>query len=230
MTTPPLFETAPDKVRVDVWSDVMCPFCYIGDTHLARAVEAFDQPVDIHYRSYQLMPELPTDQVVDLDALLEEKRGFPPGQDKLMNAQVTERAAEVGLTFRMDKAQTTNTRSAHRLSHFAKSHGRQHELIERLFRAYFTDGLNVGDHDVLADLAAEVGLDRAEALEALTSDAYAADVDNDVAAAHQLGISGVPFFVIDGKWAISGAQPVDMFTEALTTAWDEKSKVAVSSE
>lgn len=216
------FEQADSRVNVDVWSDIMCPFCYIGDTLLAQAIEKFAHPVEIRYHSYQLMPELPADHASDLNELLEKRRGFPRAQAEAMNAQVSARAAQIGLTYHMDKAQAVNTKAAHRLAHFAKSQGRQHDMIVRLFRAYFTDGLNVGDFEVLAGLAADLGLDRAEALEALESDAYAEDFEADVAHAHQLGITGVPFFVFDGKYAVSGAQPIDAFLQALDTAWVAK--------
>ncbi len=221
MTMP--FETYPDRVVVDVWSDIMCPFCYMGDTLLAQAVEQADHDVEVRYHSYQLMPQLPEDTAVDPGELLEKERGFPRAQADAMNRQVAARAAQIGLTYNMETAIATNTRKAHRLIHFAKSQGKQHEAVTRLFKAYFTDSLHTGDNDVLADLAAEIGLDRAKALEVIESDAYAEDFDNDVSLAHRLGITGVPFFVIDGKYAVSGAQPVEAFAQVLSTAWREHS-------
>ena len=217
-----VFEQADDRVTVDVWSDIMCPFCYMGDTLLMQAAAKFGHPVDVRYHSYQLMPDLPADEVSDLNEILAKKRGFPRAQAEAMNAQVTERAAQLGLHYRLDQAQAINTRAAHRLIHFAKSEGRDHAMVERLFRAYFTEGGNTGDYGSLADLAVEVGLDRDQALAALESRAYADDVDRDVALARELGISGVPFFVFDGSIAVSGAQPVEAFMQALQTAWDAK--------
>ncbi|MEU6642618.1 DsbA family oxidoreductase [Saccharomonospora sp. NPDC046836] len=216
------FEQTDDCVTVDVWSDIMCPFCYLGDTLLAQAAVKFEHEVDIRYHSYQLMPHLPDDHAVDLTELLETERGFPRAQAEAMNAQVTARAAEAGLDYRLDRAIATNTKSAHRLIHFARDHGRQHDMVERLFRAYFTDGLHVGDYDVLAGLADDIGLDRTAARAALDSGAYGDDVDNDVNRARQLGITGVPFFVFDGKYAVSGAQPVEAFLQALQVAWTAK--------
>ncbi|MGO4615869.1 DsbA family protein [Nocardia sp. 2YAB30] len=209
-----------DPLVVDVWSDVMCPFCYMGDALLMQAIDRFEhkQSVEIRYHSYQLMPQLPAD-AIDLNELLVRERGFPREQAEAMNAQVAARGAQLGLEYRFDRAIATNTYTAHRLMHFAADKGRQHEMVQQLFRAYFTDGHHVGDHDVLAELAAEVGLDRNEALEALRSGAFADEVDADIALAQQMGISGVPFFVFAGQYAVSGAQPVEGFLQALNTAW-----------
>ena len=205
-------------VVVDVWSDVMCPFCYLGDTLLQQARATSPHAVEVRYHSYQLMPELPEDEPMGLYELLEHERGLPRAQAEAMNRQVSARAAEVGLTWRIDDAIATNTRTAHRLMHFANAHGKQHAMAMRLFRAYFTDGLNVGDHGVLADLAAEIGLDRAAALDALRTGAYGAEFEADVRQAHELGITGVPFFVFNGRYAVSGAQPVEVFQQALAAA------------
>ncbi|HEY0165617.1 MAG TPA: DsbA family oxidoreductase [Jatrophihabitans sp.] len=173
------------------------------------------------YHSYRLLPALPHDAAFELNDLLVKERGVPRAQAEAMSARTTSRAARVGLTYNLDKVIATNTRTAHRLIHFAGSQGKQHEMVERLFRAYFTDGLHVGNLDVLADLAAEIGLERDGAREILDSDAYGNDFDNDIELARQLAITGVPFFVFDGKYAVSGAQPVDTFTQALSTTWQE---------
>ncbi|MER5436245.1 DsbA family oxidoreductase [Streptomyces sp. NPDC002588] len=220
-----VFDHPDDRLVVDVWSDVMCPFCYIGDTVLAQAVERFPHgsDVEIRYHSFQLMPHLPPDHAVDLNELLEKERGFPRTQAKAMNAQVAAHGAQFGLDFRLDSAIGTNTRAAHRLIHWARSQGRQHDMVQRLFRAYFTDGLDVGDHDVLAGLAAETGLDRGAAREALDGDAFDADFEADIRQAGEIGITGVPFFVFDGRYAVSGAQPVEAFLQALDTAWKDRS-------
>ena len=212
-----------ERLAIDVWSDVMCPFCYLGDAHLNRALEKFahGDAVDVTYHSFQLMPELEVGKAVDLLDLLVTKRGFPRAQAEAANARLTAQGREFGLDFRFDRAVTTNTLDAHRLTHFAKAAGRQRELVERLFRAYFTDGRNVGSHDDLADLAAEAGLDRAGAAEALASGAFQAEVAADINQARQYGISGVPFFVFGQKYAVSGAQPVESFLQALQTAWDD---------
>lgn len=217
-----LFETADDRVSVDVWSDVMCPFCLIGDRLLGQAADRAGHPVQVRYHSYQLQPDLPADRTRPvLDMLVDAKR-MPREQVEEMDRQITARGAEVGVEFRQDIALAVNTRDAHRLSHVAAEHGLQHAMVQALFRAYFTQGRNVADHEVLADLAAEVGLDRQAALDALASDAHADTVDADVQAARRLGIGGVPFFVVDGKYAISGAQPLEVFERALAAAWADK--------
>lgn len=207
-----------EPLPVDVWSDIMCPFCYLGDTLLQRAIDAHDGPVTVRYHSLQLMPQLPEDEAVPLDQLLEQHKGISREQARTMNAQLAARGAELGLDLRFDVAIGTNTRAAHRLLHFAATQGRQHELATRLFRGYFTDGLNVGDADVLADLAADVGLERVQALEVAKSDAYSEEVGADIREAQRLGVTGVPFFVFGGRYAVVGAQPVEVLREALTAA------------
>lgn len=201
----------------------MCPFCYLGDTILVQALEKFEhaEKIEVRYHSFLLMPELPVETAIDLDELLATKRGFSKEQAAAMNAQIAERGREYGLDYRMDRAVATNTRRAHELSHFAGQQGRQHEMIQRLFRAYFTDGLNVGDLEVLADLAAGLGLDRNAVLAALQSGDFADAVEADIQRARQLGIRGVPFFVFNDKYAISGAQPVEAFLQVLEKAWGE---------
>lgn len=209
-----------DTITVDVWSDVMCPFCYMGDTLLSQAIERFPHgsAVTVRYHSFQLMPEL-SREPVDLADLLVEKRGFPRDQVASMHAGVTARAAALGLDYRLDRAVTVNSRDAHRLAHFAATAGRQGEMVHRLFKAYFTDGLDIADHDALADMAAELGLDRDKALAALKSGAFDDEVEADLRRARELGVSGVPFFILNGKYAVSGAQSVDAFLKAFNTAW-----------
>ncbi|MFO0726639.1 MAG: DsbA family oxidoreductase [Myxococcota bacterium] len=206
---------------IDVWSDVMCPFCYMGDALLAKALETFphQEQVEVRYRSYQLMPGLPTDSDMNATDILVKAKGIPRAQAIAMNKQVEARAAELGLEYHLDQALVVNTRSAHRLSQFALAEGKQHCFVQRLFRAYFTEGKNVGRYDVLADLAAEVGLDRTRALEVLESGGFDAEVATDQSQANAIGIRGVPFFVLDGKYAVSGAQPVEAFQKALDMAW-----------
>jgi predicted DsbA family dithiol-disulfide isomerase len=200
----------------------------MGDTLLARALEQFPhrEHVDLRYRSYQLMPGLPEDSDVNATEILVRAKGIPRAQAVAMNKQVEARAAELGLEYHLDQALVVNTRSAQRLSQFALSEGKQHGLMLRLFRAYFTEGKHLGKHEVLGDLAADVGLDRAAALEALTTGAFEAEVAADQALARDLGVNGVPFFVFDSKYAISGARPVQAFVRALDNAWNAKVEVA----
>lgn len=212
-----------DRLVVDVWSDMMCPFCYMGDALLAQALEKFPHKanVEVRYHSFLLMPELSSDVPIDLNETLATKRGVSREQAAAMNAQFAARGREVGLEYRFDRALTVNTRTAHQLSHFAAAHGKQHETIQRLFKAYFTDGLNLADHQTLGDLAAEVGLDRDAALAALASGEFADAVEADLQQAREIGINGVPFFVFAGKYAVSGAQPAEVFLQALDKSWNE---------
>ncbi|MDX2086982.1 MAG: DsbA family oxidoreductase [Kofleriaceae bacterium] len=217
-------EHARPPLVIDVWSDVMCPFCYMGDALLQKALESFAHAdaVEVRYHSYQLMPHLPADCAMNVNDLLVREKGLPRARAEELNAQITERGKQVGLDYRFDKAIAVNTRAAHRLSHFAKQHGKQLVLMRRVFRAFFTEGLDLGKHEVLAGLAADVGLERAAALDALASNAFEEDVRADVNGARAIGIQGVPFFVLDGKFAVSGAQPVPIFTKALEAAWTAK--------
>lgn len=217
-----VFGRSADPVSIDVWSDVMCPFCYMGDALLGQALERFPHETVTRYHAFQLMPELPSDKPQNVLDILEREKGFPRAQAEAMNAQVAERGKSLGLDYRFDTALAVNTRDAHRLSHFAAAHGSQTALVHRLFKAFFTDGLNVADHDVLADLAAESGLDRAAALSALKNGDYDDAVDADIRQARELRVTGVPFFVIDGKYGVSGAQPVEAFLQALDTAWSDR--------
>ena len=209
-------------IRIDIWSDFICPFCYMGEALLQQALQDYDaDQVTIQYHSYQLMPDLPTDTAMNSTELLVTHKGMPREQAEAANAQVTERAASVGLDYQLEQSIVTNTRTAHRLTHYAAEHGRQHRLVRRLFAAHFTEGSHVGDADTLADLAAEAGLDRDAAHAVVVGDHYSADVDADIAQAQQIGVSGVPFFVFNQRLALSGAQPVEAFQQALQQAQEQ---------
>lgn len=211
------------RLVIDVWSDVVCPFCYLGDTVLEQAIAELPHrdSIDVRYHSYQLMPQLPDDVAEPVAELLERERGYSAAQIEAMHEQLTARGAAVGIDFRFDQALAVNTRAAHRLSHFAAAHGRQRVLMQRLFRAYFSEGRNIGDDATLAALAAEVGLDADAAIETLGGGDHDDHVDRDIEQARQLGIGGVPFFVFDERFAVSGAQPVEAFRAALDRAWND---------
>ena len=217
------FGPAAEPITVDVWSDVVCPFCYLGDATLQQAVGESPQAssIQVRYHSFQLNPDVT--ETMPTYEYLANRRGFPMAQVKASHQMFQTRGAELGLDYRFDQALVANTRDAHRLIHFAKTQGREHEMVLRLFRAEFTDGLDVSDHAVLADLAAEVGLDRAAAVQVLVSGAPAAAFQADIEAAQQLGITGVPFFVFDNKRAVSGAQPLELFKRALDLSWQDRS-------
>jgi predicted DsbA family dithiol-disulfide isomerase len=211
------------RIVVDIWSDVMCPFCYLGDALLGRALEGFAhrEAVSVEYHSFLLMPQLSPDSAIGLTELLVTQRGLPADRAEQMNAQIARRGTLLGLDYRFDIALATNTRRAHELSHFAKAQGQGPQMVRRLFQAYFTQGANLSDRAVLAGLAADIGLDPHAAAAALASGQYAADVDHDIATARRLQISGVPFFVFNHTYAINGAQPLEVFTETLDTLWAE---------
>ena len=209
-------------IKVDVWSDIACPWCYIGKRKFEAGAEAFDGEVEVTYHSFELAPDTPVDfDGSELDFLAQYK-GMSPEQVKPMLDRVTDIAKDVGLDYDYDALQHTNTIKAHQLIHFAKAHGKQLEAKERLLKAYFVEGRHVGRTDDLADLAEEIGLDRAQAKRALENDEYLDDVRADQQQAIGYGIRGVPFFVIDGKYGVSGAQEAKTFTEVLNKVKEEQ--------
>lgn len=207
-------------MKIEIWSDFVCPFCYMGKRHLeiARAELPSPDGIEVVYRSFELDPDAPRHKEGNVHENLAAKYGMSVEEAQSMNQQMGERAAAVGLTYRFDTMIPTNTFDAHQLEHFAEAHGKMYDIAERLFKAYFTDGLDIGDRGTLAGLAAEVGLSREAALRALEDGQYAQAVRDDEREAAQLGIEGVPFFVIDRKYAVSGAQPVELFRTALKRA------------
>ncbi|GLY15331.1 DSBA oxidoreductase [Kineosporia sp. NBRC 101677] len=214
------FGPAADPIVIDVWSDVVCPFCYLGDAVLKQAIDEHPGRVEVRYHSFQLHPGA-TGPMKTADYLAG-KVNLSKAQIEASHEHLSARGAEAGLDFRFDDALVANTRDAHRLIHFAKTADREHEMVLRLFRAEFTEGLDVSDHGVLADLAAEVGLERAAAAKTLAGNDFEAEFEADIAQARQLGISGVPFFVFDGKRAVSGAQPVELFRRALELSTQDR--------
>ncbi|WP_433056869.1 DsbA family oxidoreductase [Dactylosporangium sp. CS-033363] len=203
-------------IQVEVWSDIVCPWCYIGKRRLERALANFKgDEVSVEWRSFQLDPSTPTGDSRTVGESLAARKGMSMSQVKGMFAHVTGIAAEEGLAYDFDRARTANTLDAHRLLHFAKAHGRQGEVKERLMHAYFTEGADVGDHTVLASLAASAGLDEVAAKQALADGSYADEVQADIAQAREYGISGVPFFVFNQRLGVSGAQPLEVFQQAL---------------
>ena len=209
-------------LKVDVWSDVQCPWCYIGKRKFEAGVASFGRPVEIEYHSFELSPDTPIDFDGSPVDYLSERKGIPLDQVRGMLENVTNIAASVGLDYHYDMVHQTNTRKAHEVLHFAKAHGKQIEMKERLLKAYFIEGGHVGKIEELADLAAEIGLDRTEVLHSLETSEFADAVEADVQQARAYGISGVPFYVIDGKYGISGAQPAETFASALEQAFSER--------
>lgn len=210
-------------MKVDIWSDIACPFCYIGKTQFDKALDEFAHKgeLEVTYHSFQLDPMLPRDYDGTVHEMLGKKLGKTAEEAKSMNDSVSKQADGYDLSYDMDKLVVTKTEDAHRLIHFASQKGKQSEMINRIYKAYFSEGKHVGDFEVLADLAAEVGLDRDEALSALEGDDYRQDVTADMEKAASLGIRGVPFYVINEKYGLSGAQGEKVFLEALQKAWHE---------
>lgn len=219
-----VFGRAAEPIVIDVWSDVVCPFCYLGHAVLEEAVAQFPHgsAVEIRYHSFQLNPGFKPGQAIRADDYLASQVHLPKEQIAASHAQLTSRGAQSGLDYRFEDVLMVNTLDAHRMIHLAKAHGQETAMVKRLFRAEFTDTLNLADHTVLADLAAELGLDRAEAVTALETGAYEKDIQADIATARQLGISGVPFFVFDNRRAVSGAQPIETFRKALDLIWQDR--------
>lgn len=208
-------------MKVEIWSDVVCPWCYIGKRHFETALTGFEHrdEVTVIWRSFQLNPNSPTTADGDpLDRLVA-KYGMSRADAERAQARVTAAAATVGLDFHLDRARSGNTFDAHRLLHHALSAGKQSDLKERLMTAYFVEGEAVGEREVLARLATDVGLEGSAVREVLASDAFAAEVRQDEQEARRLGISGVPFFVIDRAYGISGAQPSELMLSTLDQAW-----------
>jgi len=211
-----------ETIKVDIWSDVQCPWCYIGKRKFERAVADFDGEVDVEYHSFELSPDTPLDFSGSPTDYLMRKKGLPREQVDAMQARVTAIAASVGLDYDLEHAKQVNTVRAHQLIHYAKDRGKQLEAKERLLKAYFIESLHLGDLEVLADLGAELGFDRDDVLRSLREEEYVGAVRADVAQAAAYGIHGVPFFVIDGKYGVSGAQESATFLDVLNTVKAEQ--------
>ena len=208
-------------MQVEIWSDVVCPWCYLGKRRFERALEAFGHrdEVSVVYRSFELDPSAAPGVSTPTVELLASKYGMTVQQANDAQRQMEQRAAQDGLDFRMAGLRSGNTRDAHRLLQLAKARHRQAELAERLHRAYFSEQESIFDHSSLARLAVEAGLDRDEVLRVLASDEYGDAVDTDEAMARALGATGVPLFVIDRRYGISGAQPPETIVQVLDQAW-----------
>jgi predicted DsbA family dithiol-disulfide isomerase len=218
-------EPISQPIKVDVWSDIACPWCFIGKRKFEAGAAQFGGEVEVEYHSFELSPDTPVDfDGSEQDYLV--TRGFPSDKIDGMLERVSGIAESVGLHYDYDALQHTNTVLAHQLIHYAKAHGRQLEMKERLLAAYFEQGRHVGRVDDLADLAAELGFDRADVVRALSANEYLDAVRADQELAVEYGIQGVPFFVIDGKYGVSGAQDASTFANVLAQVRDEKAAVA----
>lgn len=211
-------------MKIQIWSDIQCPFCYIGKRHLESALEQFSHrdAVEIEWKSYQLDPSLPEQALKGTDVYhyLAKSKGISVEQSTKMHNDVAAWAQGVGLSYRFDKTVVANSMKAHRIIQYSKQQGLGDVAEERLFQAYFTEGKDLSDHEVLKSLGKEIGLTEAGVDEALTDARYVHLVQQDIRQAAQLGIRGVPFFLIDGKYAVSGAQPTTVFLQGLEQAYN----------
>ncbi|WP_345080698.1 DsbA family oxidoreductase [Nemorincola caseinilytica] len=220
--------TTGTKMKVEIWSDIMCPFCYIGKRHFEEAMGKFADSgyVEIVWKSFQLDPSIPDhiEPRTDVYTYLATRKGLSVDESKRMHERVVQMASAAGLQYNFDKAVVANSWRAHRLIQMAKTKGLGDAAEERLFRAYFTEGQDMGDTVTLTALGKEIGLTETDVKEALTNDVYTHKIEQDIKEAEAIGVNGVPFFVFDRKYAVSGAQPADAFVRTLERAVAEWKK------
>jgi predicted DsbA family dithiol-disulfide isomerase len=216
-------------MKIEVWSDFVCPFCYIGKRRLENAIEQFPhrENIEVVYKSYQLDPTAKHIPGKDFYETFSQLKGMPLDQVKEMNQQVGQQAASVGLTYNFDDMKYANTFDAHRVAKYAETEDKGKEVTERFLYAYFTESELMSDHETLIRLAGEVGLDKEEVEKVVNSDKYRNRVNEDIDTARQIGVQGVPFFVFNEKYAVSGAQPPEVFSEVLEKVWEEEAEKPV---
>ncbi len=208
-------------MRIDIWSDLVCPWCYVGKRRFEKALASFAHrdAVGVVHRSFRLDPHSPRGTTADRRQMLQQKYGWSTIQAQEMDARMVQTAAAEGLDYHLAGGVTGNTMDAHQIVHLGLAHGLQDAVVERLYRAHFTEQRSIFDRESLVTLAAEAGLDPAGARDALQRDAYVEAVNADNAEARSLGCTGVPFFVLDHRLGVSGAQPAEVFADALSQAW-----------
>ena len=213
-------------MKIEIWSDVVCPWCYIGKRRLEAALEEFEHrnKVTIEWKSYQLDPEMETDTNLSIYDYLSERKGIPYDQAEAMGHNVSAVAHEIGLSYNLDKTIPVNTLQAHEVLHFAKDYNLQTETKERLLKAYFIEGQNLDDRPTLLKLAQELGLDRGRLLDSLEKSTYASAVQEDIQLGKEFGLRGVPFFVFNRKFGISGAQTKEEFLKTLNESFNDWKK------
>src|SRR4028119_1330924 len=216
-------------MKVEIWSDVVCPFCYIGKRKFEKALEGFaaKDKVEIEWKSFQLDPQLDNKEGLSVHEYLGKRKGSTPADGKRINDQMAAIAKEVGLEYNFDKAIINNTLTAHQLLHFAKTKGIQNRMKERIFKAYYTEGNDIGKIETLVQLATEFGLNEVETRKVLEENLYAKEVLADQEHAYQIGVQGVPFFVFNNKYVVSGAQQPETFAQVLEKVWNEEKPVLV---
>ncbi len=216
-------------MRIEIWSDIACPWCFIGKRRFETALGRFDhkEDVDVEWHSYQLDPGLPEHFDGTEAEYLSRSKGISVEQVRQMFTHVTQQAEGEGLRYDFDSVVVANSFTAHRFLHLAKTQGVMSEAKEALLSGHFEHGRDIADHDYLAEVGRSLGIDPALTRRVLESDEFIAEVEADIAEARALGVTGVPFFVIDRKYGISGAQAPETFAEALETAWQESHSLTV---
>ncbi|MGO1923085.1 MAG: DsbA family oxidoreductase [Jeotgalicoccus sp.] len=211
-------------MKITIWSDFVCPFCYIGQANLDNALKTFEHKddVEIEYKSFQLMPDAEYTPGETYAETFSKMKGVPEAQAEGMFSQVTETAEKAGVEINYDTAKLTNTMDAHRVFQYAREQGKGTEFFKALYVAHFTNGEVLNDPDTLVHLSESVGLDGAAVRDVVTSEQYKQDVNVDISQASSLGVQGVPFFLVNDKYSISGAQPVELFQEALGKIYAEE--------
>ncbi len=214
-------------MKIEIWSDIRCPFCYIGKRKFEMALEKFEHKsdVEVEWKSFELDPNLVTQSDVNATSHLAHIKGISKERANEMQQYVKGVANQAGLDFHPDKAVVANSFNAHRLIQFAKTKGLGNEAEEALFKAHFTEGKNIDDKEALLQIATDISLDESETREVLASDAFEKEVKRDEMQAQSFGISGVPFFVLNNKYAVSGAQSPETFLQALNQTWIESEEV-----
>ncbi len=211
-------------MKVEIWSDIMCPFCYIGKRHFEKALSQLDDTgaIEIEWKSFQLDPTIPkTVKKISVYQYLADAKGMSLSESKKMHDNVVQSAKNVGLTYNYDNAIVANSFDAHRMIQFAKTKGLGDQLEEALFKAYFTDGKNIGDINDLLEIGVSIGIEKSTLKAVLESEQFTNEVKNDISEAQEIGVRGVPFFVFDRKYAISGAQPISVFIETIEKVLSE---------
>lgn len=210
-------------MKIEIWSDVMCPFCYIGKRNFEKALEQFadKDKVEVEWKSFQLDPTIPEVAKENQVDYLVKRKGMNREQVKGMLENVTQMAQQVGLEYHLDKSVMVNSQKAHQLIQFAKTKNLGDQIEERLFKAFFTEGKNIADTNTLTQLGIDIGLDKNELQVAFTDDQYRYQMNQDIQEGQQLGVRGVPFFVFDRKYGISGAQPSEAFLDTLSKSFTE---------
>ncbi|MNK79943.1 DSBA-like thioredoxin domain protein [compost metagenome] len=213
-------------MKVDIWSDTRCPFCFIGKRNFEKALQEFSQndKVEVNWHSFQLDPNMKTDLTKNHYEYLSEVKGFPMSQIMQMHENLIQSGKNAGIDFNFDEVKVSNSFKSQMLVQFAKEKGKATEMEELLFEAYFKSGKDIDDVEVLSEIGNKIGFSNEEIQNAVNSEQFSELVNNDISEASNLGIRGVPFFVFNQKYAISGAQPTHLFSEVLEKSWSEFSE------